>query len=180
MKAFIGLLLLAGFLSSCSPKIIQTTKTIEKDSVHVDSVKTVKIIKTKGDSIGMAFKLPAAQIVYPEKDVKAPEEELSFPAEDPIVFKKVQKQGRLTESVTISKKGNVVITCKEDSLKEIIESQRVTIQKFKATTTIQTNTVVCPPKSRWANFCEWFTMIVLAFCAGFAFYKFRKLIPGMP
>lgn len=177
MKAFIGLLLLAWFLSSCSPKIIQTTKTIEKDSVHVDSVKTTRIIKTKGDSVGMAFKLPAAKIVYSEKDIKPPEEELSFPAEDPIVFKKVQKQGRLTESVTISKKGNVIITCKEDSLKEIIESQRVTIQKFKDKTTTTTEAIQTQFIPKFYKFCLWWFIASVALIGVYAGLKLKGKIP---
>ena len=163
-------------LASCSHRIIQTTKTVEKDSIHVDTLKTQRIVKTKGDSVGMSFKLPDAKIVYPESNIKEPE--LSFPSEDPIIFKKTQKQGRLTESVTISKKGNVVITCKEDSLQHVIDKMKITINKLRTITTTQTNTVVCPPKSDWEKFCEWFTWLCIAAIVGATAYRFRKLLPS--
>lgn len=174
MRYLLPLLML---LAGCSQKVIQSTSTIEKDSIHIDTVKTVKVVKKKGDSVGVAFKLPVAQIIYPEKTVKDPEQSLPFQAEDPIVFKKTEKQGRLTESVTISKKGNVVITCREDSLKSIIQQQRITIQKFKDVTTTETKTVVCPPKTKWESFCEWWTWLCIGAILGYVGYKLRKLLP---
>jgi putative lipase involved disintegration of autophagic bodies len=170
------------FLASCSPRFTQTTKTVEKDSVHVDTVKTQRIVKIKGDSVGMAFRLPdvKGEIIYPAKSAP-PEKQFdsTFPSEDPIVFQKTQKEGRLTESVTISKKGNVTISCKEDSLKEIIEAQRITIQKFKDVTTTKTNTIVCPPKTDWEKLCEWWTWLCIAALIGATVYRFRKAIPWL-
>jgi hypothetical protein len=161
------------FLASCSHRIIQTTKTVEKDSVHVDTVKTQIVKKVKGDSVGMGFKLPSAIIILPEE---VGTDLFGIAPEDPIVFQRTQKTGRLTETVTISKKGNVKFSCKEDSLKEIIESQRITIQKFKSVTTTTTKAEVCPPKTKWATFCEWWTWLCIGGIIGFLVFKFRALI----
>lgn len=180
MRYLLPLLML---LVGCSQKVIQSTRTIEKDSTHIDTVRTRKVVKTKGDSVGMTFKikdwgpLSSGQLIYPEKKVEVKDNTLDNTFADPIVFQKTQKQGRLTESVTISKKGNVVISCKEDSLKEIIEAQRITIQKFKNTTTTQTKTIICPSKSDWEKFCEWWTWFCIVLIIGGITYRFRKYIP---
>ena len=94
-------------LSSCSGKIIQSSSTIEKDSVFVDTVHHKKIIKEKGDSVGAVIQLPQT-LINRTKTLTSPKEEevISFTAEDPIVFKQEVKKGRLTESVTIHKKEN--------------------------------------------------------------------------
>jgi len=170
------------FLTSCSHRIIQTTKTVEVDSIKVDTLKTQKIVKTKGDSTGVSFNLGqlfTGKILYPEstpeKSIKEPE--LSFPSEDPIIFKKTQKTGRLTETITISKKGIVTASCKEDSLQRIIDEMMITIQKSKTITTTETKTEVCPPKSKWESFCEWFTWLCIAAIVGATAYRFRKVLP---
>ena len=166
-------LILFAILSSCSQKIIQSTKTVEKDSVHVDTVKTRKIVKTKGDSTGLKFNI---------SEVKDQEENFVVASEstikkDSVIFHRTSRKGGVTTSVDITRKGNVKISCKEDSLRTIIEQQRITIQKFKDITTIQTNTVVCPPKTKWQSFCEWVTWIFIALISGGLIYRFRKVLP---
>lgn len=179
------LLLAASFFISCSPKIIQSSKTVEKDSVHVDSTTQRIVKKIKGDSSGLSFNLselphieltPPGQIIYPEIKKEIPLGDMGFIIEDSIVFHKTQKQGRLTQTVDISKSGKVKITCKEDSLSEVIEKQRITIEKFKNTVTVNTDTVQCSPKSKWSEFCEWFTIVVMALIAGAVLYRFRGLL----
>lgn len=149
--------ILFALLTNCSQKIIQSSKTIEKDSVHVDSVVTRKIIKTKGDSVGFGFKLSdIGPLITSEniKDLKTGEV-LAFKEEDPIIFKKTQKNGHLTQSVTISKSGNVKLSCKEDSLQEVINNQRITIKNFKSKVTIETKTIEVEYIPKFYKFCLW-------------------------
>lgn len=150
------------------------TKIIEKDSVHVDSTAQIIIKKKKGDSTGLKFNIADAaigKILYPEtSNVKSLDNTF-----DPIVFTKKTKTGNITAEVDVTKKGNVTVSCKEDSLNEIIEKQRITIREFKNKTT--ETTVICPPKTKWQTFCEWFTWFIIAMILGALIYRFRKLIP---
>lgn len=168
-------------LASCSKQIITTTKTVEKDSVHVDTVKTKKIVKTKGDSAGIKFNL--SEITQPPTTSTTETLRLEPPVtftDDPVVFHKQVKTGHLTETVDITKKGNVKVTCKEDSLQHVIDNLKITIQKFKTTTTTTQAIKIEHKPTQFDLFCRGFTIAIFIVIALLVLNKFKKFIPWIP
>ncbi len=162
-------------LTNCSSKIISTTTTTE--TTKTDTVKTRKVEKTKGDSTGLEFNLEeiTGKSLTTGQAVSVKLEQPVVFLDDPIVFHKQIKKGNVTSSIDITKKGNVKVTCKEDSLQHIIDSLTITIEKYK-TTTIVTKTIEHKPTT-FDIFCRAFTILFFILVLLLIGNKFKKFIP---
>ena len=121
------------FLAACSPKVINTTKTTERDSLGVKLVFIQDTVRIKGDSI---------IAVIHERDT--------------II---VEKQGR-AELDIVKKNGRTTTKCKCDSIQKAlnIAINDTTRYKFKETTVTKT-IFKNRDKTGFEKFCLWFTLI---------------------
>lgn len=142
-------------LTSCHPKIIQTVKTVVKDSVRM------RII-VRHDTL----KLPSEKVFVKEMV------ECDKATNKPVPMKTSVSNGRAKATAEIDKNGLLTEECECDSLKKVLASYDTITEHFhKEITTVHDTKQVFV--THWYDY--WCRGIVLSFLVGFIVYAYLKI-----
>jgi hypothetical protein len=156
-----GLVLLMLMVEGCSRKVTSATETHEvsvDDSTHIEYVPQYVEIKLPGDTVTVVQRIECDSLTNKPK---------------PFMIK--AKSTRMMLRVDLDSKGDLITTCAEDSLKQIVKTMDKTIFHLRHEVDVSKKIVPQYLTRKIDIICRWIAGIVVGLTVGYGIYRLTKL-----